>query len=84
MSDVVYVLCGVTAALCAFLLLRAYLSAKVRLMFWAGLTFVGLTLNNAALILDYIVLPDTDLRLVRAILALVALLPLLFGLIWES
>ena len=53
-------------------------------MLWGGLTFAGLTLNNIALILDVVVFPEMDLQPVRAAFAFVSILPLLFGLVWES
>jgi len=84
MSELVYFLCAITAALCAFLLLRAYFTTRTRLMLWGGLTFTGLTLNNIALILDVVVFPEMDLQPVRAAFAFVSILPLLFGLVWES
>lgn len=55
------------------------------LLFWSGLCFAGLTVNNALLVLDKTVFSTSaDLLTWRLAAALVALVPLLFGLIWED
>ena len=84
MAPLIYLLCALTSLACAVLLLRAYLTTRTRLLLWSGLCFVGLTLNNVILVLDRIIYPDIDLLMMRLVSALVALLLLLFGLIWES
>lgn len=83
MTAVVYLLCALTAFTCACLLLRGYFRTRARMLLWSGLCFFGLTINNLLLIFDRIVFPATiDLSTWRLIAALVALLPLLYGLIW--
>jgi hypothetical protein len=84
MAELAYAACAITAALCAGLLLRAYLRSRFRLLLWGGLCFVGLTLNNIFVVLDKMVLPASDLTLVRLSLALAALLVLLAGLILDG
>jgi hypothetical protein len=84
MAAAVYVLCALTSLACAVLLLRAYARNHVRLLLWSGLCFCGLFINNALLFTDRIVLPEIDLLLVREFAALVGLLLLLYGLIWET
>ena len=84
MAELVYVLCFMTSALCALLLLRGYRRTSNRLLLWSGLCFVGLGLNNLALVVDKLVLPLVDLGLVRTALALLGVCTLLFGLIWED
>lgn len=84
MAPLIYLLCALTSLTCAVLLLRAYRATHTRLLLWSGLCFAGLTLNNVILVLDRIIYPDIDLLLMRLVSALVALLLLLFGLIWES
>lgn len=84
MDKLIYVLCMLTSMACAFLLLRGYRVNRYRLLFWAGLCFVGLSINNILLILDKHVFPSVDLSTWRLVTALVALLPLLYGLIWEE
>lgn len=83
-APVVYFLCAATAFACAWLLLRAYARNRVRLLFWSGLCFVGLTLNNVALIIDRLVLPEIDLWALRLAPAVLGVAALVFGLIWES
>jgi hypothetical protein len=83
MGTIVYSSCALTSALCAWLLLRSYTSTRYKLLLWSGLCFVGLALNNIMLVLDKVVFPDADFGYIRPIMALVALLPLLYGLIEE-
>lgn len=84
MAPIIYLLCAVAAFLCAFLLLRAYRRGRYRLLLWSGLCFAGLTLNNLILVLDKVVLPGADLSIWRTSVALVAMVVLLYGLIWEA
>ena len=84
MSDAVYVLCALTSAACAALLLRGYARSGYRLLFWSGLCFVALFFNNLFLVLDKLVYPGVDLGLVRAAFAVLGVGTLLYGLIWES
>lgn len=83
-SEAVYIACAITCSVCALLLLRGYMQTGVRLMFWAGICFIGLTLNNVLLFIDVILLPQVDLFFWRAISALAGLCALLYGLIWEG
>jgi Family of unknown function (DUF5985) len=57
---------------------------KYRLLFWSGLCFVGLSVNNMLVVLDRIVLPSVDLLTWRLVASLVAMLLLLYGLIWQD
>lgn len=82
-AAVVYLLCAATAGACAFLLLRAYSRQRVALLLWSGLCFVGLTLNNVALIADRLIFPGMDLWLMRALPAVLGIGALLYGLIFE-
>lgn len=84
MAAIVYSLCALTALACAVLLLRSYVKQGHRLLFWSGLCFCGMFVNNALLILDRLVFIERDLFTLRLLVALVALLPLLYGLIWED
>lgn len=83
-ANVVYVLCTVTAALCAWLLVRGYRRTGARLLFWSSLCFIGLALNNALLIIDERVVPTVDLSTWRLVPALLGVMLLLYGLIWET
>ena len=84
MAELVYVLCAATSIACAVLLLKGYARSRTRLLFWSGLCFAGLALNNVVLFVDLVIIPSADLSLVRSGTALVAMLILLFGLVWES
>jgi hypothetical protein len=84
MAGIVYTLCTITACVCCVLLLRAYQRSSNKLLLWGGLCFGGLTLNNALLAMDKLLLGD-EVTLItwRLLVALVAMLILLFGLIWD-
>lgn len=84
MAAVIYSLCAVTALVCAILLLRSYQRTRMHLLLWSGLCFVGLTASNVLLVIDRIVYPEVDLAIARLSAALVGLLLLLVGLIWEG
>lgn len=84
MAETIYSLCTLTSLACAWLLLRSYRRTGHRLLFWSGLCFAGMTLNNILLLLDKLALPDVDLSTLRLATALVALLLLLYGLIYEK
>ena len=84
MAAAVYSLCALTALICAVLLLRSYAKQRHRLLFWSGLCFCGMFANNALLMLDRFVFLERDLSTLRLLVALAALLPLLYGLIWEE
>ncbi|MEN3365758.1 MAG: hypothetical protein V7606_3032 [Burkholderiales bacterium] len=83
-GQAIYALCALTSFACAFLLLRGYFRSRLRLLLWSGLCFSVMVVNNVILILDRIVFPTTDFSLWRLGTALLALLPLLYGLIWEE
>lgn len=84
MAQLIYGLCTITSLACAWMLLTTYRRNKVRLLFWSGLCFVGLSINNVLLVLDKLVFIETDLLPLRLVTALVALVLLLFGLIYET
>ena len=79
----VYTLCFVTSSLCAFLLVRSYLTTRAQLLFWSAICFVFLAANSLIVVLDILVFPDVDFGLWRPALALAAVAILLFGFIWD-
>lgn len=79
----VYFLCFLTSALCAFLLARKFRRTGMRLLLWSSLCFAFLAANSLVVIIDLAVVPDSDLRLLRHSLSLMAVAVLLFGFIWE-
>jgi Family of unknown function (DUF5985) len=84
MPGVVYLLCAATCLLCAILLFRGYARTGVRLLFWSGLCFLGLMIDNVMLYVDLIIVPDIELAAWAKIPGLVAIILLLYGLVWES
>lgn len=85
MGAIIYSMCALTSLACSVLLYRSYRQNKYRLLFWSALCFAGLFLNNCVLIMDRIIFPvEVDLSTWRLGISFVALLPLLYGLIWEE
>jgi len=84
MALTIYVLCTLTSLACACLLLGSYKRNGHRLLFWSGLCFVGMTINNLTLTLDKTVFPAVDLLPWRLLSALAAVILLLYGLIYEK
>ena len=84
LGSAVYVLCALTSAACAVLLLRAYRQTQVRLLLWSGLCFVGFALNTLLLVIDERMAPSTDLSTWRTVPALAGVALLVYGLVWEA
>lgn len=83
LAPVVYLLCLVTSAVCAWLLARHYSRSRMRLLLWASLCFMFLALNNLMVVVDLMVITSVDLSVVRLFCSLGAVLVLLYGFIWE-
>jgi Family of unknown function (DUF5985) len=84
MGPAVYVLGSLVCLLCSILLLRRYSQVRQRLLLWSGVCFAGLTVSNLLVFVDLVVIPETDLYIYRLVVGAVAMLFLLYGLIWES
>lgn len=84
MKPAAYILCTLVSLICAVLLLRGYIRGRHRLLLWSGLCFTGLTLSNALVFVDLVLLPNLDLYLVREVTTAFSVLILLFGMIWEG
>ncbi len=84
LAETAYLLCAATALFCVWLLLRAFVRTGVRLLLWSGICFAALALENAILFFDMVVVPDVDLQVWRNVVALIGLLCLLFGLVWDD
>jgi hypothetical protein len=69
---------------CTVLLLHGYVRRRIRLLMWSGICFAGLTVNNVALFFDQVIYPDVNLRLWRLVPALVGMMFLLYGFIWDA
>lgn len=81
----VYILCFLTCALCAGLLVRSWLRTRTRLLLWVAISFVFLAVNNLFLLVDTTLTPpDLDLSPLRVIPAVLAIAILIFGLVWEA
>lgn len=87
MAEVVYLLCALMSIACAFLLLRGgpRRNGGSKLLFWAGLCFAMLALNNIILVFDLVIMPDFEFhgRMWRNIIGGLGGSLLLFGLVWE-
>ena len=81
---VVYTLCFITCVISAVLLIRGYRRARVPLLFWVALCFIGLSANNFILIIDVLVIPTVDLLPVRQLVQIGSLVVLLYGFIWKT
>ena len=84
MAPVAYALGAFTTCLCAVLLLLAHRRVGQRLLLFSGLCFAGLTISNALVFIDLVIIPEVDLYPIRVITALASVGLLLYGLIWES
>ena len=84
MGPAVYVLGILTTLACAILLLRGFARTRKRLLVWSGFCFVGLTISNILRFLDLVVFPEVDLYLWRLLAGTVAMVLLVYGLIWDS
>ena len=84
MARFVYVLGTLITLLCALLLLRGYLRVRLRLLLWSAICFAGLTISNALVYVDLVIVPERDLYTWRLGVAALAMTALVFGLVWES
>lgn len=80
---IVYILCFLTSACCAWLLGRSYVRTQTRLLLWSSICFLLLAGNNLLLVLDLLVFTDVNLRIGRLLFSLAAVSVLLFGFIWD-
>lgn len=84
MAGLFYTLCTITAFLCFGLLLRGYYRSRYRFLLWGSLCFLGLTVNNGLLAADKLLLgPDVNLFTWRLVVALLAMIILLYGIVWD-
>lgn len=84
MGPAVYLFGVLVTLSCGVLLTRAYSSVGKRLLLWSAVCFYGLALSNLIVFLDLVVFANVDLYRWRLITAAVAMLILLYGLIWEG
>lgn len=81
--SLVYSLCLVASAACAFLLFHTWRRTRTRLLFWTALGFALLALNNFFLVGDLVLFPTVDLWPWRQAASAAAAGVLLYGFIWE-
>ncbi len=81
---VITCLCALTALLCAILSFRGYARSKYKLLLWSGLCFAGLALSNLVMVADVYLLPNYNLGQLRLPLGLLAMLVLIYGLIFND
>ncbi|HLJ78327.1 MAG TPA: DUF5985 family protein [Acidobacteriaceae bacterium] len=84
MAAAVYILGFLVTLICGVLLSRAYAAGRKRLLLWSAICFFGLAVSNLLVFLDLVVFPQVDLYPARLITAALAMIILLYGLIWEG
>lgn len=84
MAAASYILGMLVTLLCGILLARGYRQSRKRLLLWSSICFLGLALNSALIFVDLVLLPSTDLHLVRRGVVAVSMIVLIYGLIWDS
>jgi hypothetical protein len=84
MAGLVYSLGTLVTLMCAVLLLRAYAKARTGLLLWSGLCFALLTIANALLFVDLVLVPELTLYVARLGTAAVGMMLLIYGLVFES
>jgi hypothetical protein len=84
LEPLVYTLCFLTSAACAWLLLASYRRQHEPLLLWSALCFCLLAANNVLVFVDLILLPQIDLLPLRQVTELFGIGVLLYGFVWES
>jgi hypothetical protein len=84
MAELIYGLCTLLSLAIAVMLWRQQRRVPARLIYWTALCFSGLALSNLVLVLDKVVFPELDLRVLRHSISLVSIGLLLFGLVYED
>lgn len=82
-ATIVYLLCLLASAACAWLLVRSYLRNRTKLLLWSAACFVLLALNNLFVVADILVFPTADLTLFRSLSSLAGVSMLLYGFVAE-
>jgi hypothetical protein len=79
---IIYLLCVLASAVCAWLLVSAYLRRRQSLLLWSAVCFTLLAINNFLVFADLVLLPQLDLSLARSLTALAAGIVMLGSFIW--
>jgi hypothetical protein len=83
-APVTYVLCMLTSIVSAVLLARGVRGPGGRLLLWASIFFVGMALNNLALVIDALYFSGQDWSIVANVIAAVSVLVFVYALVWET
>jgi Family of unknown function (DUF5985) len=83
-AEAIYLLCGLTSLVAAFMLLRHYRQRRTRLLLWSVIAFVGLAVNNVMVYVDLVMFAGVDLSVYRTAAGSLAMLALVYGLVWET
>ena len=83
-AGVIYLLCAATSLVAAGMLWRQYLRRRTPLLLWSSVGFVGLAINNVLVWVDLGLFTGVDLSLIRSAAAAIAIVVLVYGLIWEA
>lgn len=83
MSGLAYILGTAIGLVSGFLLLRNFRRTKVQLLLWCGLFFLALSVENAILFVDLILVPHVNLEPLRLSIALLGMALFLYALIWK-
>ena len=81
MTALIYLLCAAASLFTTVLLLRHWRRTRLGLLFWSGICFLTLTLANALLFVDRILVQNLNLTIYRNSITLLAVVFMLFGLI---
>lgn len=88
MPEAVYLLCALTSAACAALLIRQHRLVRTKrrggLLVWSSICFSGLAASTAMLFIELVLFSSVNLSLIPAALGAAAPLALVVGLIWET
>ena len=84
-AEAIYLLCALTSLAAALLLFRHYRSVRTPLLLWSCIAFVGLATNNVLVFIDFgLTSSAVDLAVPRTSIGALAMMALVFGLIWEA
>jgi hypothetical protein len=83
LAPIVYILCALTSITCTVLLLRSFSRTKAPLLFWSGLCFLGLAIDNSLMFYDLMIIPQFDISTFRNSISLLGVSCLIYGLVME-
>lgn len=83
LPPIIYALCLISSAICAWLLMRSFARTGTRLLLWSAVCFLLLAGNNLLVVIDLLLIPSVDLSIMRHLCTFAAISILLFGFIWE-